>query len=155
VLSSLIPASFGLTIMTDLSHEFRLESELALYRLLTRTDRPTKPLSICVRANGLEACLRIGPPGADLAIKQPGGLDARSRKVIEAVRVEAERLDRRVFGREVLAALKLIGYRIGRSTLNNVLADLRSKGYLVNDGDKQGYGLPEPAGPDRNGSPIR
>lgn len=128
---------------TDALH---MQLELSLYRLVTKFPAgwPVDPVSVQIRVNGTVWTLRAGSPASEPTPSPlaESPLTNRHKKVIEAVRVEVDRLERRVLGREILDALHLVGYRIGRSTLNETLSDLVYRKRLINPKDKLGYGFP-------------
>lgn len=121
----------------------RLFVENALLRLLAELPRDVPGMTVEQRFGSVAAVIRIGTAAEIPFATVPDKLSARQREVYEVVQVEIARLQRRVLGSEVRAALKAAGLRWGTSTINTALADLVSLGLLVNDKDKLGYGLSE------------
>lgn len=130
---------------TPLSHEaLTLLVERTLYQLLAQLPPgwPPNPLNVDARSHGTVATLRLGPPSAmPVVLPQLDDLTPREREVLDAIRLEVDRLGRRVIGREVRHALILAGTKWSASTVNQALASLVDRGLLVNDNDKRGYGL--------------
>jgi hypothetical protein len=105
---------------------------------------PVEPVRIEATVYGTSIVCQIGPTGlvpiATVEVEE--GLNVRETRILNMVRAEVDRLGRRVIGRELIAALHAAGYRVGKSTMNEVLSDLVHRKYLINPKDKLGYGFP-------------
>ena len=122
----------------------RLLVEHNLLKLLTELPPgwPPAPMVVEQSLHGLSVSLRFAPPGSELpANDHDGRTNAIEREVLDAVRVEIDRLGRRVMGAEIRTALKAAGCQWGVSTINRTLAELVARKILVNERDGRGYGI--------------
>ncbi len=105
---------------------------------------PPTPISVTAVVHGQAAILTLRPVAESGDAKSKGRTSCE-RDVLDAIRVEMERLGRRVLGAEIRSAMRAAGSTWGASTVNRALADLVADGLVVNENDRHGYGLPDAA----------
>jgi hypothetical protein len=89
----------------------------------------------------LQVC-RNGHNPHDLRTPDGHRIPAQEQRVYYIVKAAIQREGRRIIGSEVKTAMKAAGWGWGISTVANMLSRLVDAGFLVNDNDKRGYGLP-------------